>query len=81
MNPKAIILEIAAAIIAGLLLWYWFSFQPKVAEPVRTVEEAIEVVTEAPAAVEIPTSPVEGKLPELNPVEKTNPFRYQNPFE
>jgi cytoskeletal protein RodZ len=82
MNPKAIILEVVAVIITGLLVWYWFFFQPEVAAPVQTVEQAIEAVIEAPAAaVEVQTNPVEGKLPELNPVEKVNPFKYQNPFE
>lgn len=30
--------------------------------------------------VEIQNNPVEKKIPEINPVQKANPFQYQNPL-
>lgn len=30
--------------------------------------------------VEIQNNPIEKKIPEINPVEKANPFRYKNPL-
>lgn len=30
--------------------------------------------------VEIQNNPVEKKIPEINPVEKANPFKYKNPL-
>ena len=34
------------------------------------------------ALFEFNTNPIEGALPDLNPIDKTNPFiKYENPFE
>lgn len=30
--------------------------------------------------VEIQNNPIENKVPEINPVQKANPFKYQNPL-
>ena len=77
--PKsAIVIAILALAIGGFLIWkYGF----RKATPARSVEEA------ATAGV-LPNinpiaNPVGDKLPELNPVEKANPFKdiYKNPFE
>ncbi|MBI3046292.1 MAG: hypothetical protein HYY86_01985 [Candidatus Harrisonbacteria bacterium] len=69
-------LTVLALTIAGL--FYWWN-RPA---PVKTTEEAIEVLSESPATEVIPTNPLENKVPDLNPVEKTNPFKdsYKNPF-
>ena len=71
----AIIAVVAIAVIAAAI-WYYKS-RPK---PVKTTEGAIEALSGT--SVEIPTNPVENKIPELNPVDKANPFKnaYKNPF-
>ena len=69
-------LTILALAAAGLIYWWT---RP---EPVKTTEEAIEVLSESPVSSVIPDNPLENKVPDLNPVEKTNPFKdsYKNPF-
>lgn len=71
----AIIAVVAIAVIIGAVLYY--KSRP---EPVKSTEGALEALENT--AVEIPTNPVENKIPELNPVNKTNPFKdaYKNPF-
>lgn len=68
-----IILALAAA---GFV--YWWN-RP---EPIKTTEEAIEVLTESPVSSIVPGNPLENKVPEVNPVDKANPFKdaYKNPF-
>ena len=78
MNLKLffIIVVIIALVTAGI--WYWLN-RP---EPVKTTGEAIEGVSESPLA-DIGTESNPGKkLPDVNPVPQTNPFKdvYQNPF-
>lgn len=64
------VLLIVAVAVAGYL--YWRSTQ-------RSVEQALEQAT-APT-IEVATNPLQEKVPNLNPAEKTNPFSgYQNPF-
>lgn len=69
-------LAILALLAAGIIYW---RNRP---EPVKTTEEAIQVLTESPVSSVIPDNPLENKVPDLNPVEKTNPFKdsYKNPF-
>ena len=69
-------LAVVALAAAGIIYW---RNQP---EPIRTTEEAIEVLTESPVSNVVPENPLENKVPDLNPVEKTNPFKdsYKNPF-
>jgi len=71
----AIIAVVAIAVIAAAI-WYYKS-RP---EPVKTTEGAIEALSKT--SVKIPTNPVENKIPELNPVDRANPFKdpYKNPF-
>jgi len=79
---------ILAAAVAIILLvigfWYWAPIGKEVTKPIETIEEAMQAVTEMPvyndAIQEAASNPVQDKLPELNPIEKTNPFKYQNPF-
>ena len=69
---------ILALLIAGI--WYWAT-RP---EPIKTTEEAIKVLTETSSVEKAvaPTNPLSEKVPELNPVDKANPFKesYKNPF-
>lgn len=80
MLPKsAIVIAILALAIGGFLIWkYGLN---KKATPVRSVEEAATAGV-LPEITPI-ANPVGGKLPELNPVQKANPFKdiYKNPFE
>ncbi len=78
--PKsAVVIAILALAIGGFLIWkYGLN---KKAAPARSVEEAA-IAGVLPEITPI-ANPVGGKLPELNPVEKANPFKdiYKNPFE
>lgn len=41
----------------------------------------VEILEGLTSGVEVPsTNPLENKVPELNPVEKFNPFKYENPL-
>lgn len=81
MNKKIISIF---AIILGIVLvggaWYWYWSQQS---GTSAVDESLRAVDNAPSLqdVEVTTNPVQDKLPDLNPVEKANPFKYNNPFE
>lgn len=80
MNSKKfyilyVVVAITIVIAVGL---YWY-FGKNSTEKIETTEEALEVLSEAtPATIE--TNPVK-KVPDLNPVEKINPFKTTNPFQ
>ncbi len=71
----AIIAVVAIAVIAGAILYY-----KSRSKPIKSTEGAIKALTDT--NIEIQTNPVANKIPELNPVDKTNPFKnaYKNPF-
>jgi flagellar basal body-associated protein FliL len=92
MSKKNLSLLIAVPIIVVLLLVGYLFVQTKnrqAAEEKRMQEakQAAELEQSLGAStaleVDIQTNPLEEKVPELNPVEKTNPFSsaYENPFE
>lgn len=62
--------------VAGVAIWYFFL---QTGTAVKTTEEALEVLSETPP-VTVETNPVK-KVPDLNPIEKTNPFKTSNPFQ
>ena len=65
---KKIYLYIAIVIILGLLTWVYIKYGDK-SEPTQ----------EAPTSPVV--SPAGDQAPDLNPIDKTNPFnKYQNPF-
>ncbi|OGF80267.1 hypothetical protein A2926_03845 [Candidatus Giovannonibacteria bacterium RIFCSPLOWO2_01_FULL_44_40] len=74
-----IMVGVVILVILGLALWYYYG-RPKI-EPVKTAEDAIEAIS-APT-LDVKSNPIEGKVPELNPVDRANPFKdaYKNPFE
>ncbi len=86
-NIVIVIVLVIVAILAVLGFWYRQQLGRSKTSPTPAVEkvEESQVLLEKQAeqsAIEVPESPVEGKIPELNPVEKINPFKkYQNPFE
>lgn len=70
-------IAIAMVVVVAVGL-YWY-FDKNRTEKVKTTEEAVEVLSKAPP-VTVETNPVK-KVPDLNPVEKINPFKTRNPFE
>lgn len=68
------LLIIVAVAVAGYLYWR----NTKKEKPLETATETLEKVGES--VPEIATNPIEGEVPELNPVEKVNPFQYKNPL-
>jgi len=78
---RKIALVIAGIIIVALAIYIYVAKNKKAAAP--TIEEtaqSLEQVTASPT-INVPTSPIDDKLPDLNPTQKTNPFNsYQNPF-
>jgi len=76
-NTKNLYIVVAIiAVIAIGLYWYFAKYNPT---KIETTEEALEVLSETPPST-VETNPVK-KVPDLNPVEKINPFKTSNPFE
>ena len=65
-----IIIVVIAAAVGGY--WYWF-FRTK------PVGESLDILSETPQ-IQVETNPIK-KVPDLNPVDKTNPYKVPNPFE
>jgi len=79
VNP-IIIGVILAIVIIGGAVWYW---QSQKTPTIETRDDAIDAAVAQPV-IEVPSSEVVGdKAPELNPIERANPFKdsYKNPFE
>ncbi len=74
--PKPVLIGTAAVLIiaAGIGFWYWS--QRKAPEPKGAVGTAKAVSESVP---EIQTNPGE-KVPEINPLDLANPFKYHNPL-
>lgn len=80
-NKKLIFIVIVIMILlAGVIgFWYWPQKEaeaPKAVEEKGTVETAKTVSESVP---EIQTNPGE-KVPEVNPLDRANPFKYTNPL-
>ena len=79
-------IALATLAIAGFLYWKQVQVANKEAAPTtETVAEnttkALEAITETPE-INASQNPLQDKVPELNPVEKINPFNvYENPFQ
>ena len=81
---KKILLIVGAIVLSLAIAGYLYLQKTKVADQNTAVEEATQALEDITATPElnISTNPLENKLPELNPIEKTNPFNvYQNPFQ
>ena len=77
MNTKKMIL-IAGGLVLALLVVGLFYKYPKKAQPEKgAVDTAGEVSKSVP---EIFTNPAE-KVPEVNPLDRANPFKYNNPLK
>lgn len=73
MIAKKYIWAILVAITAAIGLVLFLSREGK-----DEVEQAVQKATGA--VPEVVTNPVEGKVPQINPVDKVNPFKYDNPL-
>lgn len=84
MNKNKLVWILIILLIVVLLgggIWYWLKLKEK---PLTPEEKAIKASTQVVTPkVVTPSNPVGDKLPDLNPVTKTNPFKnvYKNPFE
>ena len=77
MEPEQkskLIKGVVILLIVALAVAVYLLVRPEKKNPVELLEEAGQT------SVQVPTSPLEGKVPELNPIEKTNPFKYENPL-
>lgn len=83
MNTKQIIWIVAALAVLGLLIiGYRSTIRPKPVEPTPAPEaksavDATEKVSES--VPEIVTNPAQ-KVPEVNPLDRANPYKYINPL-
>jgi len=73
IDTKMITIGVLALALVIVGFWYWFQ---KKAEPVGVIETAKDVSESVP---EIQTNPGE-KVPEINPLDRANPFKYNNPL-
>ena len=65
---------IVLSVVAAAVAVYLFFFKaPK--NPVELLEDVGKTNVQIPT-----TNPLENKVPELNPVDKFNPFKYENPL-
>ena len=82
-NSKIIVTAvILIVVIAAVAAWWYLGQKEEPApEPIKTSEDVAEAVTVP--ELEVGSNPVENKVPEVNPVDRANPFKdaYQNPFE
>lgn len=84
-SNKTMIAALVALIIIGFGAWRYMS-QKKAGEmsapqPIKTAEDVVSAVTSN--EIEVGSNPVENKIPEVNPVDRANPFKdaYKNPFK
>jgi len=85
-QKQLLVTGIAIIVIIILAISYWYVSQEQKEEASQTAEnanQALEIFSESVVTGEdIISNPVQDKIPELNPVEKTNPYKeYTNPFE
>lgn len=73
---KTIIIPAVAVLLMAAVIGYWYWSQKRVQEPVSTLGSAKEVSESVP---EIQTNPGQ-KIPEINPLDRANPFKYSNPL-
>lgn len=67
---------VAILILIGGLIWFWLKKEVEVPKEKGVVETAKTISESVP---EIQTNPGE-KVPEVNPLDRANPFKYTNPL-
>ncbi len=79
-NNKSLVIGVAVvAILAGAFFVYWWN-KENAASP-ENLESALEEAQVGASVTPPSANPLESVAPAANPVEKTNPFKYENPFE
>lgn len=78
---KTLVIGIAALIIIGAAVWWYFGQKTEELAPIKTSEDIVGAVTTP--EIEAGSNPVQNKVPEINPIDRANPFKdaYRNPFE
>lgn len=83
LNKPIIIGIVALIVVGGVVAW---RFKPQKVEtpspePIKTSQDVVDAVTTP--EIEVGSNPVANKVPEVNPVDRANPFKdsYKNPFE
>src|SRR3989339_550535 len=89
-NMKPIFISVAVVIIAGVALYFYAGMQNKVEQNNENTPESSVTAADIPkldtdtANIGESVAPAQTteKMPDLNPINKTNPFKdvYQNPF-
>lgn len=72
-SQRAILIVAVLAILVFLGYWFWPQEQEKEKGAVETAQDISESVPE------IQTNPGE-EVPEINPLDRANPFKYKNPL-
>ncbi len=70
IRKNILIIVVVAVLIALAVVYFVLRSQKK-----STLPTGLQV-----PQVEIQNNPIENKVPEINPVEKANPFKYKNPL-
>ncbi len=78
-NTRKFLLAGAVLVVIVALGFFWYLGREDKNTRVETTEEAMEVLSQTPET-QVETNPVK-KVPDINPVEKTNPFKTNNPFQ
>lgn len=78
MDKKTLIpvIIVTAALAGGFGFWYWTEKRTEIPEEKGVIETAKTVSESVP---EIQTNQGE-KVPEINPLDRANPFKYRNPL-
>ena len=78
-KSKSVILAsiIIAVIIVAAVFWYWPQKEAEVPKKEEGTVETAKTISES--VPEIQTNPGE-KVPEINPLDRANPFKYINPL-
>lgn len=79
-NTNMILVAIGVIVLAALVFAGFYYWRSKKAVPEPSATQALEEIESASPEVGVPASPVEDKIPSLNPVERVNPFKYENPL-
>ena len=80
----SIIAGVISIIVIAALAYFLVINKPKAPEPQpQVVAPVVPETVDVTSKIKDLTNPVGEKLPDLNPVEQTNPFKnvYKNPFE
>lgn len=80
-NKKSIIVLVALIVVLAVILLYYFYPKNQTPSEDLAVEELENSQTSVESTVPPSANPLLLTTPEATPVDKTNPFKYENPFE